>query len=59
MGTNEEGDDDLMLQGVIVKKVENFKYHGSLMNADGNSEEEIRRIQVRWMSWRKTLRCAV
>ena len=44
----------LRLQGETVKKVEIFKYLGSVVSRDGSCEEEIRRrIQAGWLSWRK------
>ena len=44
----------LSLQGETVKKVEIFKYLGSVVSRDGSCEEEIRRrIQAGWLSWRK------
>ena len=45
---------ELRLQGETVKKVEIFKYLGSVVSRDGSCEEEIRRrIQVGWLHWRK------
>ena len=44
---------ELRLQGEMAKKVEIFKYLGSVVSRDGNCEEEIRRIQAGWLSWRK------
>ena len=42
------------MQGETVKKVEIFKYLGSVGSRDGSCEEEIRRrIQAGWLSWRK------
>ena len=46
--------EELKLQGEKVKKAKNFKYLGSTVSNDGKCEEEVRRrIQARWMSWRK------
>ena len=46
--------EELKLQGEKVKRARNFKYLGSTVSSDRRCEEEIRRrIQARWMSWRK------
>ena len=51
-GVDDSG--ELRLQGETVKKVEIFKYLGSVVSRDGSCEEEIRRrIQAGWLSWRK------
>ena len=44
---------ELRLQRETVKKMEIFKYLGSVVSRDGSCEEEIRRIQAGWLSWRK------
>ena len=43
----------LKLLGEKVKRAKNFKYLGSTFNSDGRCEEVRRRIQARWMSWKK------
>ena len=51
-GINDE--EELKLQGEMVKKVKNFKYLGSTVSSDGRCEEEVRRrIQAGWLSWKK------
>ena len=46
--------EELKLQGEKVKRAKNFKYLGSTVSSDGRCEEEVRRrIQARWMSWKK------
>ena len=46
--------DELKLQGEKAKRAKNFKYLGSTVSNDGRCEKEVkRRIQARWMSWRK------
>ena len=42
------------IQGEKVKKVDHFKYLGTVMSADGSCEEEVRRrLQAGWQSWRR------
>ena len=37
-----------------MKKVDHFKCLGTVVNADGSCEEEVRRmVQAGWQSWRK------
>ena len=37
-----------------MKKVETFKYVGSVLSGDGSCEEEVKkRIQAGWLSWRR------
>ena len=51
-GTEQEA---VYLQGEKLKKVDHFKYLGSVVSADGSCEEEIRRrVQAGWQSWRRT-----
>ena len=52
--TNEEdGRESIRLDGEERKRVDNFKYLGAIVNADGNVEEEVKhRIQVGWKNWR-------
>ena len=45
--------EELKLQGDKVKRTKNFKYLGLTVSNDGRCEEEVRRIQAGWMSWRK------
>ena len=50
----DDQEEELRLQGETVKKVDNFKYLGSVLSANGNCEDEVRkRIQSGWTSWRK------
>ena len=38
-----------------MKKVDHFKYVGTVVSADGSCEEEVkRRVQAGWQSWRRT-----
>ena len=42
------------LQGVEVKKVEDFKYLGSTMQSNGKCGKEIQKhVQAGWLGWRK------
>ena len=42
------------IQGEKVKKVDHFKYLGTVVSADGSCEEEVRRrVQAGWKSWRR------
>ena len=52
--TNEEdGRESIRLDGEEIKRVDNFKYLGAIVNADGNVEEEVKhRIQAGWNNWR-------
>ena len=36
-----------------AKEAKNFKYLGSTVSSNGKCEEEVRRIQAEWMSWKK------
>ena len=46
--------EELKLQGEKIKRAKNFKYLGSTVSIDERCKEEVkRRIQARWMSWRK------
>ena len=45
---------ELGLQGETVKKVETFKYLGSVLSVDESCEEEVRKgIRAGWLSWRR------
>ena len=44
--------EELKLQGEKLKTAKNFKYLGSTVSSDGRCEEEVRRIQAGWMSWK-------
>ena len=48
-----EGGEELKLQGEKIKRAKNFKYVDSTVNSDGRCEEEVRRIQAGWRSWKK------
>ena len=43
----------VFIQGETVKKVDHFKYLGVVVSADGSCEEEVRRMQAGWQSWRR------
>ena len=55
--TNEMGGDQqvtIRLDGINIKRVQQFKYLGSTIDASGNMKEEIKhRIQCGWSNWRK------
>jgi hypothetical protein len=55
MTLNKQGNHpDLMLQGVRVPEVSEFKYLGSTFQENGECEREVaRRIQVGWAGWKK------
>ena len=43
------------MQEEVVKKVEHFKYLGSVVSGNGSSEEVVlSRVQAGWQSWRRT-----
>ena len=42
------------IQGEKVKRVDHFKYLGTVVSADGSCEEEVRRrVQAGWQNWRR------
>jgi len=44
------------IQGKKVKKVDHFKYLGTVVSVDGSCEEEVkRRVQAGWQGWRRAL----
>ena len=45
--------EELKLQGEKVNRAKNFKYLGSTVGSDERCEEVRKRIQARWMSWKK------
>ena len=45
--------EELKLQGEKVKRAKNFKYLGLTVSSDGRCEEEVKKIQAGWMSWKK------
>ena len=46
---------ELHMQEEVVKKVEHFKYLGSVVSGNGRSEEVVRiRVQAGWQNWRRT-----
>ena len=51
-GGTEQG--TVYIQGETVKKVDQCKYLGVVVSADGSCEEEVRRrMQAGWQSWRR------
>ncbi len=47
-------DEEVRLQGEIIKRVDRFKYLGSTVAEDGNLDAEIaHRIQCGWRNWKK------
>ena len=54
LSTHMNDNEDIVLDGEIIKKVERFKYLGSLVEETGNVEGEIKcRIQSGWKNWRE------
>ena len=51
-----DDEEELKLHGEKVKRAKNFKYLDSTVCSDGTCEEEVRRIQAGWMSWKKMSR---
>ena len=50
----EEEEDELKMQGVKVLRVTEFRYLKSTVQTDGGNKIEVmKRIAVRWNSWRK------
>ena len=50
--THEEG--DVSLEGQIVPKRDIFRYLGSMLQRDGDIDEDVsRRIKAGWMKWRQ------
>ena len=45
--------EELKLKREKLKKAKNLKYLGSTVSSDGRCEEVRRKIQARWMSWKK------
>ena len=53
-GPHQDEEDELSLNGEIIKKVDRFKYLGSLVDERGDVEGEINcRIQAGWKNWRE------
>ena len=55
MCVNEKGDDEMvLLQGVEVPKVKEFRYLGSTVQCSGGCGSEVkRRVQAGWNNWRR------
>jgi hypothetical protein len=50
--TKEEG--DVRLDGQVVPKKDTFRYLGSMLQKDGNIDEDLsHRIKVSWLKWRQ------
>ncbi|KAK3551899.1 hypothetical protein QTP70_031557 [Hemibagrus guttatus] len=53
-GNEREGSGTVRLQGVEVKKVQEFKYLGSTVQSNGECGKEVKkRVQAGWNGWRK------
>jgi hypothetical protein len=51
--TQEEG--DVRLDGQVVPKKDTFRYLGSMLQKDGDIDEDLNyRIKVGWLKWRQT-----
>ena len=51
---NGEQEGTIRLAGTDVKKVQEFKYLGSTVQQNGDSDREVKkRIQAGWQNWRK------
>lgn len=47
----------IKMDGEELKRVQKFKYLGSIVDASGNMDEEVKhRVQVGWNNWRSTSR---
>ena len=54
MHVNGEQEGTIRLAGTDVKKVQEFKYLGSTVQQNGDSDREVKkRIQAGWHNWRK------
>ena len=52
-----EANEEVKMQGEKLKRVEEFKYLGSIVQMDGGTGREVRkRIQVGWGAWRRITR---
>jgi hypothetical protein len=50
--TQEEG--DIRLDGLVVPKKGTFRYLGSMLQKDGDIDEDVsHRIKVGWLKWRQ------
>jgi len=50
----ERDDGEVTMGGVVVPRVEKFKYLGSIVEERGDIDEDIsHRISVRWQTWKK------
>jgi hypothetical protein len=51
--TQEEG--DVRLDGQVVPKKDTFRYLGSMLQKDGNIDEDLsHRIKASWLKWHQT-----
>ena len=54
MHVNGEQDGTIVLGGVEIKKASEFKYLGSMVQSNGDSNSEVKkRIQAGWQNWRR------
>ena len=53
-GTTTREEEDISLEGQVVPKKDTFRYLGSMLQRDGNIDEDVNhRIKVEWMKWRQ------
>ena len=52
-GTATRKEKDICLEGQVVPRKDIFRYFGSLLQRDGDIDEDVsHRIKVGWMKWR-------
>jgi hypothetical protein len=53
-GTTISEDGDVSLGGHVVLKKDTFRYLGSMLQRDGDIDEDVsHRIKARWINWRQ------
>ena len=56
-GTPGHEDGDVSLEGHVVSKKDTFNYLGSMLQRDGDIDEDVNhRIKTGWMKWRQACR---
>ena len=51
-GTTTREEEDISLEGQVVPKKDTFRYLGSMLQRDGNIDEDVsHRIKAGWMKW--------
>jgi hypothetical protein len=52
--TREGEEEEVSLNGQVVPRKDTFRYFGSMMQEDGNIDEDVNhRIKAGWMKWRQ------